>query len=69
MILSQADIGLLKELKAAGERGRTVRAFNMRLVLDRMAKGGFVVARPIGLELVQYRITQRGRDAIQEYDL
>jgi hypothetical protein len=58
-----------KELKAAGERGRTVRAFSTRLVLDRMAKGGFVVARPIGLELVQYRITQRGRDAIQEYDL
>jgi hypothetical protein len=69
MILSQADIGLLKELKAAGERGRTIRAFNTRLVLDRLAKRGFLVARPIGLELVQYRITQRGRDAILEYDL
>ena len=69
MILSQADIGLLKELKAAGERGRIMRGFNMRLALDRLAKGGFVVARPTGLELVQYRISQRGRDAILEHDL
>jgi hypothetical protein len=28
MILSQADIGLLKELKAAGERGCIIRGFN-----------------------------------------
>jgi hypothetical protein len=65
MILSQADIGLLKELKAAGERGRIIR----RLALDRLAKDGFVVARPTGLKLVQYRISQRGRDAILEHDL
>jgi hypothetical protein len=69
MILSQADIGLLKELKAAGERGRTISAHHIQLALDRLAKGGFVVARPTGLELVQYRISQRGRDAILEYDL
>jgi hypothetical protein len=68
MILSQADIGLLKELKAAGQRGRTVRAFNTRRVLDRLASGGFVVARPTGLELVQYRITQRGQDALAEHN-
>ena len=49
MILSQADVGLLKELKAAGERGRTVRTADTQLVLDRLAKGGFVVARPVGL--------------------
>jgi hypothetical protein len=69
MILSQADVGLLKELKAAGERGRTVRTADTRLVLDRLAKGGFVVARPIGIESVKYRITQRGHDARLEYDL
>ena len=65
MMLSQADIALLKELKAAGERGRTIRAYSTRLVLDRLAKGGYVVARPTGLDLVQYRITQRGQDAKQ----
>jgi hypothetical protein len=47
MILSQADVGLLKELKGAGERGRTVRSADTRL--DRLAKCGFVVARPMGL--------------------
>jgi len=69
MILSQADVVLLKELKGAGERGRTVRSADTRLVLDRLAKGGFVVARLMGFESVQYRITQRGRDAILEYEL
>jgi hypothetical protein len=62
MMLSQADIALLKELKAAGEHGRTIRTYSTRLVLDRLAKGGYVVARPTGLDLVQYRITQRGQD-------
>jgi hypothetical protein len=44
MILTLADISHLKELKAAGEHGRTVRAFNTRLVLDRLAKYGYVAA-------------------------
>jgi hypothetical protein len=69
MILRQTDVGLLKELKGAGERGRTVRSADARLVLDRLAKGGFVAVRLMGFESVQYRITQRGRDAILEYDL
>lgn len=69
MILSQADLALLKELKGAGERGRTARSADTRLVLDRLAKGGFVAARLMGFESVQYRITQRGYDAILEYDL
>jgi hypothetical protein len=61
MILNLADISHLKELKAVGEHGRTIRAFNTRLVLDRLAKYGYVAARSTGLELVQYRITKRGR--------
>jgi hypothetical protein len=69
MVLSQADIDLLKQLKAAGDQGRTIRAFNTRLVLDRLAKGGYVLARPTGLDLVQYRITRRGQDAIIEHDM
>ena len=53
----------------AGERGRNVRELGVRVTLDRLAKGGFVVARPIGVEAVQYRITQRGKDAILEHDV
>jgi hypothetical protein len=69
MILSPQDLHLLKELKAAGERGRTIQASHIRVVLDRLAKGGFVVARPTGLELVNYRITQRVQDVLVEHDL
>ena len=68
MVLTQGDLELLKQLRAAGERGRTIRAYSTRLVLDRLAKGGYVVARPTGLDLVQYRITQRGQDAIEEHN-
>jgi hypothetical protein len=60
MNLTLEDVALLKQLKAAGEGGRTIRAYNMRLALDRLAKGGYVVARPTGLDLVHYRITGRG---------
>ena len=54
------DEALLKQLKAEGDVGRTIRPDNMRLALDHLAKGGYVVARPTGLDLVYYRITQRG---------
>jgi hypothetical protein len=63
MILTGQDLDFLKQLRAAGERGRTVQTSSIRVALDRLAKGGFVVARPTGLDLVNYRITQRGRDA------
>src|SRR6516225_8129737 len=45
MNLTLEEVALLKQLKAAGEGGRTIRAYNMRLALDRLAKGGYVVAR------------------------
>jgi hypothetical protein len=60
---------LLKQLKAAGERGRAIQASHIRVALDRLARGGFVVGRPMGGELVNYRITQRGQDALVEHDL
>jgi hypothetical protein len=56
IILGPADIGLLKELKAASERGRTIRTFSTRLVVDRLAKNGYVKARSTGPELIHYRI-------------
>jgi DNA-binding PadR family transcriptional regulator len=62
MNLTLEDVALLKQLKAAGEGGRTIRAYNMRLALDRLAKGGYVVARPTGLDQVHYRITERGQE-------
>jgi hypothetical protein len=67
MILSQEALQLLKQLKGAGERGRDVRELNTRVTLDRLARGGYLVARPSGSESVQYRITKRGQDAIVEH--
>ena len=66
---SPQDFHLLKALKAAGERGRAIQASHIRVVLDRLARGGFVVGRPMGGELVNYRITQRGQDTLVEHDL
>jgi hypothetical protein len=65
MLLTQADLNLLKQLKVAGERERTIQAFG---TLERLARGGFVIGRAGGDGLVNYRITQRGRDAIVEHD-
>jgi len=58
----------LKELKAAGERGRTIHAFNTRLALQRLANGGYVIARKGNDGLANYRIAKRGADAIVEHD-
>ena len=69
MILSHQDFDLLKQLKAAGEHGRTIQATNIRVALDRLARGGFVIARPTDLNSVNYRITQRGRDVLVEHNL
>jgi hypothetical protein len=68
MNLTSEDMALLKQLKAAGDVGRTIRAYNTRLTLDRLAKGSYVVARPIGLDLVHYRITGPGQEALAERD-
>ena len=69
MVLTRGDLELLKQLKAAGDLGRNVGGSSSRVTLDRLARGGFVVARLLGTDSVQYRITQRGRDAIVEHDL
>jgi hypothetical protein len=36
----------------------------IRVALDRLVRGGYLVARPADVESVQYRITQRGKDAV-----
>jgi len=68
MNLTLEDVALLKQLKAPGNNGRTIRAYNTRLALDRLAKGGYVVARPTGLDLVHYRITGVGQEALAEHE-
>ena len=64
-----SGLGAFEAAKAAGLRGRDIRELNTRRTLDRLVKGHFVVARPIGFDGVQYRITQRGQDAIFEHEL
>jgi DNA-binding MarR family transcriptional regulator len=68
MNLTLEEVAMLKELKAAGASGRTVRPYDTGLALDRLAKDGYVVARPSGLDLVHYRITTRGQKALAEHD-
>jgi hypothetical protein len=68
MVLTLGDLELLKQLRGAGGLGRNVRELNIRVTLDRLVKGGYLVGRPIDRRSVQYRITQRGQDAIVEHD-
>jgi len=68
MTLTSKDLQLLKQLQAAGDLGRNIHENNTRILLDRLVKGGYVVSRPTGVESVQYRITQRGKDAIIEHE-
>jgi DNA-binding transcriptional regulator PaaX len=69
MVLTLGDLELLKQLRGAGGLGRNVREWNIRVTLDRLVKGGYLVGRSIDQHSVQYRITQRGQDAIVEHDL
>jgi hypothetical protein len=61
VVLTRADLDLLKQLNAAGERGRTIQVFNTRVALQRLARGGYVRARIGGHQPVNYRITQLGK--------
>ena len=66
MVLTLGDLDLLKQLRGAGASGRNVRELNIRVTL-RLVKGGYLVGRPVDRYSVQYRITQRGQDAIVEH--
>jgi DNA-binding transcriptional regulator PaaX len=69
MVLTLGDLDLLKQLRGAGASGPNVRQLNIRVTLDRLVKGGYLVDCAIDRDSVQYRITQRGQDAIVEHDL
>ena len=60
MALTLGDLEFLKQLRGAGAGGRNVRELNIRVTLDRLVKGGYLVGRPIDRDSVQYRITKRG---------
>jgi hypothetical protein len=68
MNLTPEEVVLLKQLKGAGDGGRTIRTYNTRLALDRLAKSGYVIGRPTGLELVHYRISGQGQEALLAQD-
>ena len=54
MVLTLGYVELLKQLRAAGGLGRNVRELNIRVTLDRLVKGGYLVGRPIDQRSVQY---------------
>jgi hypothetical protein len=66
MILTQEEMKLLKQLKAAGKRGRTISALNTPSVLRRLVKAGYVSAHEADLDLVRYRITKRGEYVLSD---
>ena len=45
MVLTREDLDLLRQLKAAGVRGRAVRHVDIRVTLNRLAKGGDAMAQ------------------------
>jgi hypothetical protein len=62
--LTTEEIKYLKELVAAGERGRTIGALSRREGLKRLVEAGYVVSRPISYHAVHYMITEKGRTAL-----
>jgi predicted transcriptional regulator len=66
MILTQEEVEILKQLKAAGGTGRSVGALNAHDGLKRLIKVGYVEDYGTSFDLVSYRITKRGEDALSE---
>jgi len=62
--LTAQEIGYLKELCAAGDRGRTVTAPTLRNGLDRLVSAGYVNDHAINMKAVIYTITEHGRRAL-----
>jgi hypothetical protein len=70
VILTQEEVELLKQLKAAGGRGRTVSTLKTHDRLKRLVDAGYVTDQAASLDLVRhYRITKRGENALSEAHL
>jgi hypothetical protein len=66
MVLTQEEMDFLKQLKAAGEGGRTISALNTPSVLKRLVRAGYVTDHEEGLDSVRYRITKRREYALSD---
>jgi hypothetical protein len=64
--LTTEEVKYLKELVAAGERGRTVAARRPQEGLKRLVALGYVVSRPTSIDTVHYLITDEGRKALRD---
>jgi DNA-binding MarR family transcriptional regulator len=64
--LTTEEIKYLKELVAAGERGRNIAVTSRREVLKRLVEAGYVVSEPISTGTVHYMITDQGRKALAD---
>jgi hypothetical protein len=64
--LSDPEIRLLKELKGAGERGRSLSVAAPRAGLARLLKASYVVERAVSLDAVMYIITAMGLHALND---
>jgi hypothetical protein len=62
--LTTKEIGFLKQLEAAGVRGRTISAPTPRAGLGRLVDAGYVTDRAVSMDVVLYTITDRGRAAL-----
>jgi hypothetical protein len=64
--LTAKEIDFLKQLEAAGDRGRTISAPTPRSGLERLVDAGYVVDETVSLDAVLYRITKLGRRALAD---
>ena len=62
--LTSDEIHLLKQLKAAGARGRTLSEAAQREVLMRLTKARYVTVQASSAEALRYVITLRGLNAL-----
>jgi hypothetical protein len=64
MSLTEEELKLLKELKAAGRVGRTISAGKPHEGLKRLVKAGYATAHGAGRDCTLYLITSRGEEAL-----
>jgi trans-aconitate methyltransferase len=65
--LTAEEIEYLKQLAAAGQRGRTISAPTLRNGLKRLVKAKYVVGRAVSLDTGHYVITDSGRIILAEH--
>jgi hypothetical protein len=66
VILTSEEVGLLKQLKAAGQHGRTISARGSRARLNRLIRAGYIEDYAPSLDPTHYRITKRGEIALAD---